>query len=76
MEPSDTHIKTLKKEILEDITEKFMEEILDIINQNILDALRKFQNSKNKEHEKTQEQIKELREDFNEHQSEIKDTKE
>jgi hypothetical protein len=31
-EPSDTHIKTLKEEILEDITEKFMEKILDMVN--------------------------------------------
>jgi hypothetical protein len=30
--------------------------------------------SRNKEHEKTQKQINELREDFNKHQSETKDT--
>jgi hypothetical protein len=34
-EPSDTHIKTLKEEILEDITEKFMGKILDMVNQNV-----------------------------------------
>jgi dihydroorotate dehydrogenase len=34
-EPSDTHIKTLKEEILEDITEKFMEKMLNMINQNV-----------------------------------------
>jgi TRAP-type mannitol/chloroaromatic compound transport system substrate-binding protein len=56
-EPSDTHIKTLKQEIL-DITEKFLEKIL---------------NTKNKEHEKTPKQINELRENFNKHQSETKD---
>jgi type I site-specific restriction endonuclease len=72
--PSDTHIKTLQEEILEDITEKFMEKILDMVNQNVQDALKKFQNTKNKEHEKTQKQIKELREDFNKHQHETKDT--
>jgi hypothetical protein len=33
-EPSDTHIKTLKEEILEDI-EKFMENRLDMVNQNV-----------------------------------------
>jgi uncharacterized protein (DUF2252 family) len=59
---------------LEDITEKFMEKILDMINQNVKDALKKFQNTKNKEYEKTQTQINELREDFNKHQSETKDT--
>jgi thiamine pyrophosphate-dependent acetolactate synthase large subunit-like protein len=49
-EPSDTHKKiTLKEEILEDI-EKFMEKILDMVNQNVQDALKKFQDSKNKEH--------------------------
>jgi hypothetical protein len=52
-EPSDTHIKTLKEEILEDISEKFMEKILDLVNQNVQDVLKKFQNTKNKEHEKT-----------------------
>jgi hypothetical protein len=30
-EPNDTHIKTLKEEILEDITEKFMEKIIDML---------------------------------------------
>jgi hypothetical protein len=59
---------------LEDITEKFMEKILDMINQNAQDACKKFQNTKNKEHEKTQKQIKELKEDFNKHQSKTKDT--
>jgi hypothetical protein len=63
-EPSDSHIKTLKEEILEDIHEKFMEKILDIVNQNVQYALKKFQDTK-KEHEKTQKQIKELKEDFN-----------
>jgi hypothetical protein len=47
---------------LEDITEKFKEKILDMVNQNVQDALKKFQDTKNKEHEKTQKQINELRE--------------
>jgi hypothetical protein len=33
--PSDIHIKILKEEIVEDITEEFMEKILDMVNQNI-----------------------------------------
>jgi hypothetical protein len=45
-EPSDTHIKTLKEVILDDITEKFMEKILDMIN--IQDAIKKSQDTKNK----------------------------
>jgi hypothetical protein len=57
-----------------EITEKFMEKILDMLNQNEQGALKKFQYNKNKEHEMTQKQIKELREDLNKHQSETKDT--
>jgi hypothetical protein len=60
-EPSDTLIKTLREEILEAISEKFMEKILDMISQKVHDSLKKFQNAKNKEHKKTQKQIKELR---------------
>jgi hypothetical protein len=72
-EPSDTHINNLKEKFLEDITEKFMEKILDMTNQNIQHALKKFQDNKN-ESENTQKQINELREDFNKHQGETKDT--
>jgi hypothetical protein len=72
--PSDSHIKTLKEEILEDIPEKFVEKILDMVNQNVQDSLEKFQDTKNKEQEKRQKQIKELREDLNKHQSKIKGT--
>jgi hypothetical protein len=59
---------------LEDITEKFMEKILDMYNQNVQNAFKKFQNTKNKEREKTQKQINEIREDFNKHKSETNDT--
>jgi uncharacterized protein involved in exopolysaccharide biosynthesis len=45
-----------------------------MVSQNVQDALKKFQDTKNKEHEKTQKQINELREDFNKYQSETKDT--
>jgi hypothetical protein len=62
-----------KKNFKEEICEKFMEKILDMANQNVQDALKKFPDTKNKEHEMTQKQIKELRVDFNEHQSETKD---
>jgi hypothetical protein len=55
-EPSDTHRKILKEEILECITEKFMEKILGMASQNGQNALKKFQDTKNKEHEKTQKQ--------------------
>jgi hypothetical protein len=52
-EPSDAHKNTLKEEILYEITEKFIEKILDMVNQNIQIALKKFQDTKNKEHEET-----------------------
>jgi hypothetical protein len=45
-EPSDTHIKTLQEEILEDITKKFMDKILDMVNKNVQDALKKFKTPK------------------------------
>jgi hypothetical protein len=51
---------------LEGITKKFMEKILDMVNQNVQDALKKFQDTKNKEHK----QINDLRQDFNKHQRE------
>jgi hypothetical protein len=41
-----------------------MEKILDMVNQNVQDALKKSQDTKNKEHENSQKQINELREDF------------
>jgi hypothetical protein len=41
-----------------------MEKILDMVNQNVQDAHKKFQDTKNNEHEKTQKQIKEIKENF------------
>jgi hypothetical protein len=34
MEPSDPHKNSLKEEILQVISENFMEKILDVVNQN------------------------------------------
>jgi hypothetical protein len=45
-----------------------------MFSQNVQDTLKKFQYTKKKEHEKTQKQINELREDFSKYQSETKDT--
>jgi hypothetical protein len=61
-ESRDAHKNTFKEEILQVITEKFMEIVLDMDNQNVQDALKKFQDTKNKEKEKTQKQIHELTE--------------
>jgi hypothetical protein len=33
--PSDAHKNTLKEEILQEITDKFMENILDMVTQNV-----------------------------------------
>jgi hypothetical protein len=55
---------------LEDITEEFMKKITKYGWPECTNALNKFQDTKNKEHEKTKKQINELKEDFNKHQSE------
>jgi DNA-binding protein YbaB len=47
----------MKEEILQKITENFIEMLLDMVNQNIEEALKKLQDNKNKEYEKTQKQI-------------------
>jgi DNA-binding protein YbaB len=38
-----------------------MEMLLDMVNQNVQDALKKFQGNKNKEYEKTWKQINEYK---------------
>jgi molecular chaperone GrpE (heat shock protein) len=52
-----------------------MEVLLDMVNQNVQKALKKFQNTKNKEYEKTQKQINEHIGALNKHQSETEHTK-
>jgi uncharacterized protein involved in exopolysaccharide biosynthesis len=44
--------------------------LLDMVNQNVQEALKKFQDNKNKEYEKTQKQVNELIGALNKHQSE------
>jgi hypothetical protein len=46
-EPNDAHKNILKEEILQVITENFMETLLDMVNQNIQESLKKFQDTKN-----------------------------
>jgi hypothetical protein len=55
-ESNEAHKNILKKEI----TKNFMEVILDKVNQNVQQVLKKFQDNKNKEYGKTQKQISEL----------------
>jgi hypothetical protein len=69
-EPNEAHKSILKEEILQVITENFMEMLLEMVNQNLQEALKKFHNNKNKEYEKIQKQINELIGALNKHQSE------
>jgi DNA repair exonuclease SbcCD ATPase subunit len=73
-EPNKAHKKILKEEILQVINENFIEMILDMGNQNVQETLKKFQDNKNKEYEKAQEQIKETIESLYKDQSEKKNT--
>jgi hypothetical protein len=73
-EPIEAQKNILKEEILQVINENFMEMLLDMVNQNIQEALKKFQDSKNKVYEKTQKQINELIGALNKHQSETENT--
>jgi chorismate synthase len=73
-EPNEAHKNSLKEEILQVITENFMEMLLDKVNQNVQEALKKFQDNKNKEYEKTQKQINELIRAINKYQSETENT--
>jgi chromosome segregation ATPase len=67
-EPNEAHKNILKEEILQVITENFM------CNQNVQKALKKFQDNKNKEYEKTQKQINELIGAPNKYESETQNT--
>jgi cell division protein FtsX len=73
-EPNDVHKNSLKEEILQVITENFMEMLLDMVNQNVHEALKKFQHTKNKEYEKKQKQINKLIGALNKHQGEAENT--
>jgi membrane-associated HD superfamily phosphohydrolase len=56
------------------VTENFMEMILDVVKQNIENAPKKFQDTKNKEYEKTRKEINEFIGALNKHQSETENT--
>jgi endo-alpha-1,4-polygalactosaminidase (GH114 family) len=60
-------MNTLKEEILQVINENFMRILLDMVNQNVQEALKKFQDNKNKEYVKTQKQINEIIGALNKH---------
>jgi hypothetical protein len=48
--------------------------ILDMVNQNVQETLKKFQDNKNRDFEKVKEEIKETIEALYKHQSETKNT--
>jgi hypothetical protein len=73
-EPNEDHKNTLKEEILQVITENFIEMFLDMVNQNVQEALKKFQEDKNKEYEKTQKQKNEIIGALNKNQNETENT--
>jgi hypothetical protein len=45
-EPNEAHKHTLKEEILQVINENFIDTILDMVNQSVQEALKKFQDNK------------------------------
>jgi hypothetical protein len=71
-EPTEAHKNNLKEEILQVINDNFIAMILDMVNQNVQVTLKKFQDNKNREFKKAQEEIKEAIEALYKHQSEAK----
>jgi hypothetical protein len=69
-EPNEGHKNNLKEEIQQVINENFIEMILDMVNQNVQQTLKKFPGKKNREFEKAKEEIKETIEALYKHQSE------
>jgi endo-alpha-1,4-polygalactosaminidase (GH114 family) len=67
MEPNEVYKNMLKEEMLQEINENFIGMFLDMVNQNVQEALKKCQDNKNKEYEKTQKQINENIGDLNKH---------
>jgi hypothetical protein len=57
-EPNEGHKNNLKEEIVQVISENFIGVILDMVNQNVQETLKKFQDNKNREFKKAQEEMK------------------
>jgi uncharacterized phage infection (PIP) family protein YhgE len=73
-EPNKAHKNNIKEDILQVLNENFIEMVLDMVNQTVQETLKKFQDNKNREFEKAQEEIKETIEALYKHQSETKNT--
>jgi uncharacterized coiled-coil DUF342 family protein len=69
-EPNEAHKNNLKEDILQVLNENFIEMILDRVNQNVQETLKKFQENKNREFEKASREIKETIKALYKHQSE------
>jgi hypothetical protein len=52
---NEVHKNCMKEEMLQVITENFIEIILDMVNKNVQETFKKFQENKNREFEKAQE---------------------
>jgi ketol-acid reductoisomerase len=73
-QPNEALKNILKEEILQVINESFTEMLLDMVNQNIQETFKIFQDNKNKEYEKTQKEMNEIIGALNKHQSESENT--
>jgi gas vesicle protein len=73
-EPNEAHKNNVKEETFQVINENFTDIILNMVNQNVQETLKQFQDNKNREFEKAQEEIKETIEALYKHQSETKNT--
>jgi hypothetical protein len=51
-EPNEAHKNNLQEEIVQVLIENFIEMILGMVNQNVQETLKKFQDNKNREFEK------------------------
>jgi hypothetical protein len=56
--PNEAHNNNLKEDILQVLNENFIEMILDRVNKNVQETLKKFQGNKNREFEKAKEEIR------------------
>jgi hypothetical protein len=59
-ELNETQKNTMKEEILQVIKGNFIEMLLNMVHQNVQEVLKKFQDKKIKEYEKTQKKINEI----------------
>jgi hypothetical protein len=54
-EPNEAHKNNLKGDILQVLNENFIEMILDMVNQNVQETLKKFQDNESREFEEAKE---------------------